>query len=483
MGAGSTFSSIVANVPSLLNYITIPAVKDVRLLPFNGQSWPVCIFSHGLGGNYNTYSSIVGSLASCGVVCAAPEHRDGSAPVSFIKDAAGKIVTTIPYQKHSHAPNAEVLDARNNQLRIRLWELDLTYTVIKAMNEGKIFTNYAEEVQSPIDLKDQLNLQPGQVTWAGHSFGAATQTQFVKSIFYHQHLPTNHNEQTGGWEWTPLYKTYSDSDLVKQIKAESPIALLDLWTMPLRAETTKWLWERPMPCYARTHGLESSNQSKKPNTIAIMSAEFHRWTELLNRTRALLSESPKQAVEAFNSKHVGKQGDGTASVHDRKAQNASKLPSKLLQELNKQDANSQFNSTESSRNPSPTRSSMSLASNDTSSASSASSLPLPEHQQEDRSAKEISSISAIEPHLYLVPQSAHLSQSDFGPLFPSLVKYVMKAIDPEKTLELNVRAIAAIMKGCGLPVKTLIKAEQDHILENDDLAKEPRWVRVPLVDA
>ena len=89
--------------------------------------------------------------------------------------------------------------------------------------------------------------------------------------------------------------------------------------------------------------------------------------------------------------------------------------------------------------------------------------------------------STNEPHLYLVPQSAHLSQSDFGVLFPNLTKYVMKAIEPEKTIELNVRAILAVMKGRGLHVDSLLKgADEDQILSGE--AKEARWVRVPLVD-
>ncbi|KAJ9659161.1 hypothetical protein H2198_003303 [Neophaeococcomyces mojaviensis] len=486
MGAGSTFSTLLSHLPSLLNYITIPAIKDAPLLPPETSPWPVCIFSHGLGGNYNTYSSIVGSLASCGVVCIAPEHRDGSAPVSFIRNAEGKIVATIPYQKHSHSPSTEVLNARNDQLRIRLWELELIYMVIQSMNDGKQFTNYAEDVQSYINLKNQVNLQPGKVTWAGHSFGAATQTQFVKSIFYHQHLPTN-NEDAAGWNWTPLYQTTSNSDLVKQITAQSPVALLDLWTMPLRSETTKWLWERPMPCYARDHWLNTDNKNSTPNTIAIMSAEFHNWTEMLNRTRALLSKSPVEAIALFKNKQSGKEGSRAASIQERKAQEASKLPSKLIPELSKQEPTSQCSSAgsspDSSRDPSPARSTESLDPSDVSPASSQSSLPLPEYQHETSASTETSSTSAIEPHLYLIPQSAHLSQSDFGPLFPSLVKYVMKAIEPEKTLELNVRAIAAVMKGRDLPVKTLVKAEEDHILNGDDLAKEPRWVRLPLVDA
>ncbi|KAK5100307.1 hypothetical protein LTS08_005055 [Lithohypha guttulata] len=495
MGGSSGWTSLLAtNALSVWNYAKLPAVKDAHLAPLSTQQrYPVCIFSHGLGGNFNTYSSIVGALASCGVICVAPEHRDGSAPISFIRDDKGQNASSIPYQKHSHAPSTEVLNARNAQLRTRLRELDLTYAAVTALNDGKSFTNYATHTDKKAEqkwhdvratFKDKLNLSPGQVTWAGHSFGAATITQFVKSVFYHQYLPENKSDRTSRepWDWTPLYKCTSGSDLVRQIRAESPVALLDLWTMPLRSETTKWLWELPMPCY---HRKQQPNSKEIPNTVAVMSAEFYKWTELLQRTRALLSRTPVAALAELNKQKQKQEQD-----RDKQAPviKDNTRPSNPIPELSKETKESvadhhhntsQTTSTQSSRTPSPTPSHPDPPSETPSPASSSSTSLIPNTQDEE-SIPSSAYANATQPHLYHVPHSAHLSQSDFGVLFPNLTKYVMKAVEPEKTLQLNLRAILAVMKGQGLPVKSLMRnGEEDEILT--EKIKETRWVRVPLV--
>ncbi|CCG83428.1 Putative uncharacterized protein [Taphrina deformans PYCC 5710] len=47
--------------------------------------------------------------------------------------------------------------------------------------------------------------------------------------------------------------------------------------------------------------------------------------------------------------------------------------------------------------------------------------------------------------------SAHLSQSDFGLLFPTATRYAFKAeIDPHRAMDLNVRAVREFLRRCGL---------------------------------
>lgn len=495
MGADSGWSTLVApRALSVWNNAQIPAVKDSPLLPAAAPAtYPISIFSHGLGGNYNTYSSLVGSLASCGIVCIVPEHRDGSAPISFIKNAQGKIQASVPYQKLSHTPTTEVLNARNAQLRIRLWELELIYSVITAMNTGKTFTNYAAGADLSVEEKEsstmlqtmltgRLNFDPGEVTWLGHSFGAATMAQLVKSVFYHQHLPEspiNPTEDEKDVDWTPLYSCTSNSDLVRQITPDSPVVLLDIWTMALRGESTKWLWERPMPCYHRST-LETS--SKAPSTVAIMSAEFYKWTDLLNRTRALLSKAPLEASIAFEQKkHEREQ---TSSIPDEVTNPTLTVPAISDQTFSSSAIRSLSPPTASST-PSRTPSPLSAASvSDSESTTSSTTSLTPSVHEYSPSSVTHPTLASCEPRIYLIPNSAHLSQSDFGVLFPNLTKYAMKAIEPEKTIQLNVRAILAVMRGRGIPVRSLAQDEQeDHILEDpDDNHTIDRWVKIPLLD-
>lgn len=425
LGAGARLSSFIAALPSLIKYTTIPAVPDSPLLPRTGSSkYPLVVFSHGLGGNFNTYSSVCTALASFGIVCAAPEHRDGSAPISLIRSSPGQHTISIPYQKHAHSPTPDVINARNAQLRIRLWELDQLSTVLIALNKGKTFTNYAAS-KHPADpvspLSNALDLRPGHITWAGHSFGAATTVQFVKSIYYHQHLPSLKGTQyENDQDWKPLYTPAENGELVEQITPDSPVALLDLWTMPLRGEVTEWLWQKPMPCYDRQPSPEPDSTS----VVAVMSAEFHKWAELLNRTKAALSPRPAEVIKELERRRSESSTSSQESSASTKSAGDVKAPIPFPDEATPPSSTASSNEPSRTSTPNPTSTSpSSLADQKTS------------------------------PSLYLIPHSAHLSQSDFGLLFPNLTRYLMKAQDPQKTIELNVRAILAVMRGRGLEIE------------------------------
>jgi len=58
------------------------------------------IFSHGLGGTRNSYAHLVGSIASYGTVVFAIEHRDGSAPTTFIRQPAEAYSETLRVPKY-----------------------------------------------------------------------------------------------------------------------------------------------------------------------------------------------------------------------------------------------------------------------------------------------------------------------------------------------------------------------------------------------
>lgn len=515
MGVSPKLSSFFARFPFFLDYTNIPAIADAPLLPRDrdqSSKYPVVVFSHGLGGNFNTYSAVCASLASFGIVCVAPEHRDGSAPVTFIRAADGK-TTSIDYQKYPHTPTHEVLASRNAQLRIRVWELEQLSTVLSALDSGeRHFSNYAtsgdsagEQSAAP-SWKDTLDLRPGRVTWAGHSFGACTMVQFVKSVYYHQSIPSlKGTPYENDLDWQPLYKPASNSDLVRQITPDSPVALLDLWAMPLRAEQTKWLWEKPLPCYDR-----DSDDKTNPTVVAIVTAEFYKHTELLNRMRAALSPSPRQALTMLE--------DESTSPPDPRQEREELTETTALSTAPYKTFRSPRNGTEDVNGaPSPDSSSVSespaSSSLDTSAVPSRTSSPAPGATDNNisRPVSSTTSVSSLRPELakgskpalhpshpklYLVPLSAHLSQSDFGLLFPRLVRYITKAQDPEEIISLNVRAILSMMRGAGLDVQSFKRTQSSKdgggnqkdggAAGDDDIltgaSNEKRFVPVPLIE-
>lgn len=270
----------------------------------------------------------------------------------------------------SHDLTPEIMKERNAQLRIRLWELELLYTALSSLNHGENLTNLAgDNVPS---LAKKLDLRPSKLTWGGHSFGAATMVQFVKSVFWHQTLPKINGETGSESTFEPLYTPAENSGVKHQITSDSPIILLDLWAMPLRGEATMWLWEKPLPCYA----VEGST---KRNVLAIMSEQFYKWKTLLERMKAVLSKDPVEYERSKGSMVISSDG----------------------------------------------------------------------------------------PRLFYAPKTAHLSQSDFGLLFPWATKRLLNAEEPERTLVLNTRAILQLLRENQISVESI---KLDQTSKVDDIA-------------
>ena len=316
------------------------------------------VFSHGLSGTRNAYSHITGSIASHGMVVIAPEHRDGSAPISFINNQDGSPPKAIDYWSIQHYPSEEVYqnvsDSRNHQLKIRLWELGLVHDVLLKLDSGVPLTNIISNPKQPTPLSmfaSTLDIhRPGKIAWSGHSFGAAAIMQFIKSIFY----PSEPNKGS-----ISLYNPSRTNPLIKQITPSSPVSLLDVWTVPLKnLNTTYWLWEKPLPCYA--------DPTTCSPPLAILSEAFYKWEMNLNNTKELISPPPNQK-----------------------------------------------------------------------------------------------SFSQIKPHIFYPLGSAHLSQSDFGHLYPWLTKKLFHAQEPERTMRLNVRAILESLRRSGIKVADTSAADME----------------------
>lgn len=353
LGAGSAFSQVFAVLPQLLYYISIPVHNNADLLdpPTKSKRWPTMVFSHGLGGSRNAYSHICGSLASHGLVVVAPDHRDGSSPISFVNTPDEKEkVKRIEYKKVAHNASTEVYQARDEQLRIRLMELGLIHDALIKIDHGVSLKNVAmdqkkSDTANPLAMFAQkLNVhEPGAISWAGHSFGAATTVQFVKSVYYRPN-PDQAN-------YTPLFTPSQDSSIVRQITSTTPVMLLDLWTLPIQSPSTAWLRSKPMPCYESSKGGST--------LLAILSEAFYKWSANLDNTKRIL------------------------------------------------------------RKP----------------AASDSGFP-----------------SQPGPHIFYPISSAHLSQSDFGVLFPWITTKIFGAKEPERVLKLNTRAMLQVLRNAGTEV-------------------------------
>lgn len=264
---------------SLLSSIKIPALQNAKLLhpSTSSKRWPVLIFAHGLGGSRNAYSHLLASLASHGVVAIATDHRDGSAPLSIVRNIDGTRSKVVEYISLPHVHSPAVEDGRDKQMRIRLCELGTIYEALLKIDRGELLTNIAAQQPAEANLSMfamMLDVHtPGCVSWSGHSFGAATMVQLFKSVFY--------RTETCSASSYKLFDPLDISSITRQITPESHLSLLDLWCGPLRSSKTSWLWNRPLPCY-------SPSGPGGSNLVAILSESFFKWQANLDMTKHIV---------------------------------------------------------------------------------------------------------------------------------------------------------------------------------------------------
>lgn len=378
-------------IPSPFSFIKIPARTDAPILDAttSNKRWPVMIFSHGLGGTRNTYSFLAGSLSSYGMIIIAPEHRDGSAPFSFIgntsletKDSklASSEDQSVEYLKFPHVPSPTVEEGRNSQLRVRLWELDLIHKSLLNINSGAPIKNLNSSSFDLSCLKAKMDLEtPGKISFAGHSFGAATISQFIKSTFYSS---LAHQAPA---DYKPLFSPDSNNPIIRQINKDTPVILLDVWCLPLKANETRWLWDRPFPSYSN----EKSSGGKV--LLAIESEAFFKWAEHLQITKQLLSPNPSSSTDHNNVSHN-----------------------------------------------------------------------IPEWK---------------EPLFYYVEKSAHISQSDFGLLYPSITNKFLGCEEPQRIMMLQVRAMVQFLRNQNIELSPLSTEDKElNIKDGDKIETDDAYI-------
>ncbi|KAM3434557.1 hypothetical protein NHJ13734_005948 [Beauveria thailandica] len=368
VGINQMLAGMLSFLPRYLHYATIPAHKNAKLLPAStdNKRWPTMIFSHGLGGNRTSYSYIAGSLASHGIVVVCPEHRDGSAVVTYVR-LPDQTTTSrffpasarreVPYRRISHDVTPAVYEAREDQLRIRLWEMGLVHEALLATDARRPFTNLNLSTPSLDQFAGALDVQrPGSLIFAGHSFGAATVHQLLKCT-YHADSPA-----VAAME-KPLFTPAKDSSIRRQITEKNVTMLLDMWCMPLLAPNSAPLFNLPLPAYADTASAPGGT-----GLLAVESEVFFKWKEHLHVKARLLSPDP--ATKTVSPRTFETDGG----------------------------------------------------------------------------------IKHTEPNFFYVVNSAHLSQSDVGILFPYLTKKIFDAEQPERALRLNLRAQLQLLRANGIHV-------------------------------
>lgn len=368
-------------LPRHVYYAVIPAhenaaLEQPRACP-NGR-WPTIVFSHGLGGSRNSYSFMAGSLASHGLVVLCPEHRDGSAVSSLIRVPGSDEQPlasrrAVPYRRISHVVSPELYEAREAQLRVRLWELGLAHQALLAMDKGARLDNLTPSAPSLSQFAGRLDVnEPGRIVFGGHSFGATATYQFLKSTYYAS-VP-----EVGAAE-KPLFALRPDSAIRKQVTEKTVAMLLDMWCLPLLSPNSTALYNLPLPAYA---DLPTASGGKA--LLAVESEAFYKWREHLHAKARLLSPDPTAPVVS-------------RELYERR--------------------------------------------------SSGGAWP--------------------EPNFFYVTRSAHLSQSDFGILFPWLTNKFFKAEQPERALRLNLRAQLQLLRSNGISVaeassELLLDGPRDH---------------------
>lgn len=452
-------ANLISYMPQQLYYITLPAHRNAKLRdpPTSSGRWPVTVFSHGLAGSRNAYSYVCGDLASQGMIVIALDHRDGSSPIQYVRGTAATEAHIVNPTKISHEPCPEVYEARDKQLRIRLWEISMAYEALMKIDAGQevenldinASTNRKERVEVLWQFDGMLDIhRAGKVTWAGHSFGAATQVQLLKSVYYHKDRPAGAGK--------PLIVPNPDAAVLHQIMPESPMLLLDMWCLPLRSPDQVFLWDKPLPSYA-------IGGPAGANVVSVLSEAFHNWEDNLNLNKHVMappSRSRRPSTAPRLTRDRGRLLPNWARLRDESPSKDSGYASEL--------SRSPMRSLTRQRSRASGITTQTQATSSQKSRASGARLSPENTKAPARTAG---------PHMFFVQKSQHFNQSDFGLLFPWIAKRVTKAEEPQRIMELNNRAMAQVLRECGIEVAGEADTE---ILDKDSEIR--RWIHIPVED-
>ncbi|KAK9480284.1 platelet-activating factor acetylhydrolase [Lipomyces japonicus] len=272
LGRSERLANLLSLVPFIPN-IVLSGYSNLALLdPPEGHKWPVVFFSHGLGGTRNAYSQYCGSLASHGHVVIAPEHRDFTAPVTYVTDFETGVKKEVKYRR---------LFEFDDVLRI-LRTFQLTMRTREIISLRKILLDEKRELipiggDKPIEFNWQnVDTTMENVIFSGHSFGAATCVAIIKGVYnfleflYRHDNGTTRSNQTGKEIAPDFAKPVDRFDEFLRPQPAKSLILLDPWLIPL---------------------YESMGIPLTVPTISILSEAFYKWDQNLNLVYQLLSNS------------------------------------------------------------------------------------------------------------------------------------------------------------------------------------------------
>jgi len=134
----------------------------------NNKKLPIVFYSHGLGGNADTYSYQTASLAANGYVVAVIEHTDGSAAVIPRKDGSILRRDDSVMEDDLNGKKERYDRSRQAMTEYRAEEL------LAVVNEVQKLNTYNLPQLESLGISFVNKLDTNEIHYMGHSFGAST---------------------------------------------------------------------------------------------------------------------------------------------------------------------------------------------------------------------------------------------------------------------------------------------------------------------
>jgi len=160
----------------LFGELHVPIIENASLAAKqNNESWPIIVFSHGIGQSRFLYSKLCSDLASHGFIVASTEHRDRSGCMS--KYAINKTkITWISFLTIEN--DVDEYKIRNNQIHLRSVELSKTLDILTSINTGNyihLFEDQPSHSKKAFVLKQfKESMKIEHPFIAGQSFGGSS---------------------------------------------------------------------------------------------------------------------------------------------------------------------------------------------------------------------------------------------------------------------------------------------------------------------